>query len=178
MRKLLPTLAILALSLSACSGGTPQDAPAAASPSPSATASPSSLATETEPPAPTTSSASDVETIETAAPASEALTEEEVAALPANLAEIYNQCMVDEWQRSLDDGTEYDEGKAARFCVALVDFNDAMEGVTQEQFEELSQCLAHMEKTRPELLEGYDSWFEALEQQELKEACWEYMGMM
>ena len=174
MRKLiLPAALLTSLALAGCSAGGNTPEPSKAAESTPAAAQPT--------PSPVPSS--DVQAIETSATSTEeyaypVLTDKELNALPTYLQDVYNQCMVDQWQFTLDAGTEYDEAQSSSYCQVVMDMNEGLEGVTQEQFDELTECLQHMETERPELFVGYDSWLEALEQQDLKEACWEYMGMM
>lgn len=173
MKKLLAPLTLaLALMITACSGGTGETSATTSASSPSG---PSADVSGIP--------GSDVEAIETKASASETyahdiLSDEGLAAMPVYLQDIYNQCMVDESQRSFEEyASEYNEALSSSYCQVVVEMNEGLEGVSQDQINELMKCLDHMETARPELFEGYSSGLEALEQQELKEACWDYMGM-
>lgn len=175
LKKSVLTMAALfaSLALAGCASGGSAPEPSqvaepsqeAAQPTVSPTPSPSPSPSVTAP-----SNGTDVEAITTTAPASNALTEEQIAALPSEDAEVYNECMVGEWQLSLDIGLEYDEEQAAKTCLIELDYQNSMRGVSEERFMEVVECLNDLEAVRPELFEGRELE-EALEDQEVKDAC-------
>lgn len=181
MKKAFAALSVvsLAVSLTACASST----------EPEAAATPTAETVAASPtPTPVTTSASpmassDVEVIETSASATETyayeiLTDEELNAMPVYLQDVYNQCMVDEWQRSLESSSsEYDEALSSSYCQTVVEMNEGMEGVTQQQIDELMRCLDGLSVERPDLFEGYSSNMDALGSQEVQSICQDRMGI-
>ena len=180
MRKLiLPAALFACVALAGCSAGgsspepsqSPESSQEAAQPTVSHTPSPSPSPSFTAP-----SNGTDVEAITTTAPASNALTEEQIAALPSEDADVYNECMVGEWQLSLDIGLEYDEEQAAKTCLIEVDYQNSMRGLSEDQFTQTVECLDYLQTNKPELFAGRE-WEEALEDPAVVAACQEYLGL-
>ncbi|WP_417373028.1 hypothetical protein [Glutamicibacter protophormiae] len=181
MKKTFAALSVVALavSLTACSSAAEPEA-AAPSATEAAALSPSPTPVETSA---SPKASSDVEVIETSASTTESyayeiLTDEELNAMPAYLQDVYNQCMVDEWQRSLESSSsEYDEALSSSYCQTVVEMNEGMEGVTQQQIDELMQCLDDLSAERPDLFEGYSSNMDALGSQEVQSICQDRLGI-
>lgn len=176
MKKMIITTTALfaCVALAGCSAGgnapepskavesTPAAAQPTPSPSPSVSASPST--------------GTDIEAITTTPPAENALTEEQIAALPAVDADVYNECMVGEWQLSLDLELEYDEAHAADVCLTEVRIQKNLREVPEDEFKQTIECLDHLQTNRPELFDGRE-FEEALEDPAVVEACQEYLGL-